>query len=292
MKDTFNTDEQEVLPVELLENRILEGDCLYWLKRFPPNIIDLAIASPPYGLLRDYLSEYQNNGFNFEGTAPEVFRVLKPGGVLVWIVNDSVLVPGMGKSARPEREILYFVEDVGFNYHDRMICEKNGSSFPSIKHKRFGQVSELMIIFTKGKIKCFNPIKDHTIKYRDSYGRSTKRQRDNTLKEYKWKISTNEMGLRTNIWRYETGGLGKSSKDLSAHDHPAIFAEKMAADHIKAWSNRGDIVLDFLSGSGTTCCQAKKYGRRYIGIEISTKYAADSRKRIDGTAIVENDDDE
>ena len=39
--------------------------------------------------------------------------------------------------------------------------------------------------------------------------------------------------------------------------------------HILNWTNEGDIVLDPMNGSGTTCISALQLGRNYIGIDIS-----------------------
>ncbi|HOH96065.1 MAG TPA: site-specific DNA-methyltransferase, partial [Candidatus Enterocola sp.] len=43
--------------------------------------------------------------------------------------------------------------------------------------------------------------------------------------------------------------------------------EKLLKRIIESSSNKGDIVLDFFLGSGTTAATAHKLGRRYIGIE-------------------------
>ena len=57
--------------------------------------------------------------------------------------------------------------------------------------------------------------------------------------------------------------------DLKLYQHPAIFPEKLVADHIISWSNEGDIVLDPFMGSGTTAKKAIELNRRWMGIEIS-----------------------
>ena len=66
-----------------------------------------------------------------------------------------------------------------------------------------------------------------------------------------------------------------------AFQHPAIFPEQLAADHIISWSNPGDIVLDPMCGSGTTCKMALKLGRRFIGIDIAEEYCEIARKRVE-----------
>ena len=59
-----------------------------------------------------------------------------------------------------------------------------------------------------------------------------------------------------------------------------MFPESLAEDHILSWSNEGDVVLDPMVGSGTTCKMAKKNNRNYIGIDISEEYCDLARKRV------------
>ena len=90
-----------------------------------------------------------------------------------------------------------------------------------------------------------------------------------------------QFGIRWNIWKYTTGN-GHSASDKYAHQHPAIFPEYLARDHIISWSNPGDLVLDPMCGSGTTLKMAKQTGRDYIGIDTSEKYCKLSEKRVAG----------
>jgi len=65
-------------------------------------------------------------------------------------------------------------------------------------------------------------------------------------------------------------------------DHPAKFPVRLAQWAITLYTDKGDIVLDPMCGSGTTLAAAKEMGRRYIGIDISKEYADMSRKRLEG----------
>ena len=85
-----------------------------------------------------------------------------------------------------------------------------------------------------------------------------------------------KMGKRKNIWRYGVGG--------GSTGHPAVFPEQLAQDHILSWSNPGDIVLDPMCGSGTTCKMAKLNGRNYIGIDIVEEYVEIARRRVEGVS--------
>jgi DNA modification methylase len=72
-----------------------------------------------------------------------------------------------------------------------------------------------------------------------------------------------------------------STKDKTAFEHPAIFPNNLAKDHIISWSNKGDAILDPFMGSGTTGVACVQTGRRFIGIEISEKYFDIACKRIE-----------
>ena len=56
--------------------------------------------------------------------------------------------------------------------------------------------------------------------------------------------------------------------------------EQLLGRIIKACSKEGDLVMDPFAGSGTTLAVAKKLSRRYLGIELSKQYAAESRARV------------
>ena len=71
-----------------------------------------------------------------------------------------------------------------------------------------------------------------------------------------------------------------TTSDKIAFNHPAVFPEKLAADHILSWSNENDIIFDPMCGSGTTCKMAKKLNRRFIGCDISDEYVKISKERI------------
>jgi len=252
-------------------NKIICGDAVEVLFKFPLASIDLVVTSPPYDNLRDY----NNYVFNFKGIVLQLKKVLKTGGVIVWVVGDATIKGS--ETGTSFRQALYF-KKLGFNLHDTMIYSKNGFANPSCN--RYHQTFEYMFIFSKGPPKTFNPIKDRK-NLNKRRGGFTKRQKNGTMKLQIGKtIFLNEFGQRWNIWQYEIG-LGKVSSNKIAHQHPAIFPEKLAIDHILSWSNPGDLILDPMCGSGTTCVAAKQLNRRYIGIDISKEYCNIAKERLE-----------
>jgi len=251
-------------------DQIVCGDNVEVLSGFPDDCIDLTVTSPPYGELRTY----GGHSWNFEGVAQQLWRITKPGGVVVWVVSDQT-VDG-SESGASFMQALRFKE-IGFKIWDTMIYETAGFSFPSAD--KYHQTAEFMFVFAKGNAETFNPICDRVNATggnalggdyrRDKNGKSIVRQ--NSLDRGKRR----ELGQRMNVWRYSAG-----KGHTGIYSHPAAFPEVLARDHILSWSNEGDVVLDPFSGSGTTAKMAKHNGRRWIGIEINPEYVQIANNRL------------
>lgn len=239
---------------------------------FPDDCVDLTVTSPPYDKLRDY----KGYDFDFEAIADQLYRVTKPGGVVVWVVGDQT-VKG-SETLTSFKHALYFKE-IGFNVHDTMIYEKNGFSNPS--SNRYHQIFEYMFVLSKGAPKTFNPIKDKPNIWagQECWGKNTKRTVEGDLKEGKKRKPVSEFGMRYNIWRINAGG-NISTADKEAYEHPAIFPESLAHDHIISWTNPGDFVLDPMCGSGTTNKMAVLLDRDTTGIDLSPEYLEIALSRI------------
>lgn len=244
-------------------NKCYNEDCLDTMKQMPDNFIDLIVTSPPY----DDLRKYNGYSFNFNEIAKELYRILKIGGVLVWIINDSVI--NNSESLTHARQAIYFVDQYGFNLHDTMIYKKKNFSHP--EKIRYHQTFEYMLIFSKGKPKTFNPLKDRKnicSEKQGCVGSNTSTQVDGSKLINDKKINT-EYGMRHNVWEGNTRGQEEMGKHLP---HPAMMPKWLARDHILSWSNEGDLVYDPFMGSGTTAEMAILNKRNWMGSEISEQY--------------------
>jgi len=253
------------------EIKLYNGDCLEVMKEFPDNSVDLTVTSPPY----DNLRTYNGYSWDFENIAKELFRITKKGGVVVWVVGDQTIKGS--ETGTSFRQALYFKE-IGFNLHDTMIYGKNNPM--PVSAKRYYPCFEYMFVFSKGQPKTFNPIKEIAS---EAGKRNHLKQRnvDGTFKKaYGYGKEVKKYRPRYNIWFYNVGG-GQVATDKIAHEHPAIFPEQLAKDHIISWSNENDTVLDPFMGSGTTGKMAKLLNRNFIGIEISKEYMEIAKERIE-----------
>jgi len=249
------------------------------LKKFPDKSIDLVVTSPPYDNLRTYNKNIDKiwNFDIFKQLAIQLSRVLKVGGIIVWVVGDATI--DGSETGTSFRQALYFKDVCNLNIHDTMIYEKAGFSNPS--SNRYHQIFEYMFIFSKGKPKTFNPIIDRKNRYSGStsWGKNTARKVNGELSERKDRNIISDYGQRYNIWKY-ANGKGFGQKDDIAYQHPATFPEQLAYDHIISWSNKHDIVLDPFMGSGTTAKQCILTDRYWIGIEINVEYCEIIQKRL------------
>lgn len=249
-------------------NSVYHIDCIDGMRQLPNGYIDLTVTSPPY----DDLRQYNGYSFDFENVAKELYRITSPGGVLVWVVGDKT--KSGSETLTSFKQALFLKEQCGFNVHDTMIYRK-ANPIP-LTHNRYEQEFEFMFVFSKGKPKTFNPlmVPCATVgqKYDYSKRRSAATFEQNGAGRNRDEISTTkDYKQKGNIWSY-TVGNNKSTKDKIAFQHPAIFPEQLAADHILSWSNENDLVFDPMCGSGTTMKMAKLLNRRYLGFDISAEY--------------------
>lgn len=246
-------------------NKLYNENNLATMARMPDCFVGLTVTSPPY----DNLRKYNGFEFDFESVAKELYRVTKEGGVCVWVVGDGTI--DGSESLTSFKQAIYF-NHIGFNVHDTMIYQ---TGKPPMTHNRYEQEFEYMFILSKGRPTTFNPL------------RSIKNHVETRIRNKKWrreKDGSHDMGFTNlstlkivgNVWYIESGVFD----DKISYTHPAVFPEALAANHIKSWSNEGDLVYDPFAGSGTTLKMAHLLNRNWIGSEISKEYCELAEKRI------------
>ena len=252
-------------------NKLYNQDCLATMQQIDDNSVDMVLTSPPYDDLRTYnkhlsgnRTEYNGYSFPFEQIAQELFRIVKKGGVVVWVVGDATNKGS--ETGTSFRQALYFKE-CGFDLYDTMIYQKTGTPFP--QKDRYNQIFEYMFIFSKGKPNTFNPIMKKNVT-----AGAVRHSR-------KFRNADGEMVDGFNGWIMRNG-MYKSTKDIVAFEHPAIFPEELAVRHVVSWTKENDLIYDPFMGSGTSAKAAIQLKRNWIGSEIDKGYCDVCEKRLSG----------
>ena len=175
------------------------------------------------------MKEYKNNkskcreewngySFNFEELAPNLLRVLKPGGVIFWDIKDKKDKGGF--TGNEYRQALFFTKELGMLENARHFYIR---SMAHGGHNRYSDPVEQCYVFSKGKPKTFN-------RMWNKIGRHTHKFGPPTNLHY-----CPNSGSAAN-------GVSQGTDDL--FDHPAPFAEGLAYIAIKTYCNPGDHVFD------------------------------------------------
>jgi len=249
-------------------DQVICGHNVDIMRQMPHACVDLIITSPPY----DNQRSYKGYRFDFDGIANECYRVLKPGGVMVWVVDDQIID---GKRTMTSFKQGIAFTDAGFWMHSCMIYMK-WPRYPG--NTRYSHCWEFMFVLSKGAPKTVHLLRDR--KNLNPYQRVTGYDRnssnDKTNRSNRT-IEITEFGYRFDAWWITASS---SQEDKTALEHPASFPDQLAEDHILSWSNPNDLILDPFLGSGTTAKMAYLNGRHYCGIDISSEYCALAEKRI------------
>lgn len=269
-----------MIEIKDIENKIIHDDCLNILKQLPDNCIDLVLTSPPYDNLRNYGDTLVWSFEVFKKIAKELVRVLKKGGCIVWIVADATI--DGSETGTSFKQALYF-KQIGLNLHDTMIYQKQNPSPNTSNKTKYQQCFEYMFVFSKSMPKTVNLLLEK--RHNETNDKRTFRIKhfnrgvDGDFKEKRFYV-IKDVVPRTNIWKYKVG-FGNSAKNKIAFEHPAIFPEQLAYDHIVSWSKENDLVLDCFSGSGTTAVVCSELKRRFICIEKNEQYYELSCRRLE-----------
>lgn len=257
------------------------GDALNQLAFLGTETVDCVVTSPPYYCQRDYgvAGQLGHESHPDEYVAAlakvfsEIFRVLKPRGV-VWLnIGDSYYsgngqpkgrdprspnrnwmrkkkrpldLPGMGVPKKsllgiPWRVVLALQAQGWTVRSDIIWCRETALAEPSVKDRPHQQHEH---IFLLSKARWYD------------FDRSA-------LKEQ-------------SVWHFphQRGRRG----------HPAVFPEELVERCILAGCPNNGVVLDPFAGSGTTGAVAERLGRDAILIELSEEYAGLAQRRIQGGA--------
>ena len=242
-------------------NKIIEGDCLQWLKKIPSKSVDMSFADPPFNLKKNY-NHYkdikeQEDYLNWcKEWISEMVRVTKPSG--------SILVHNI------PRWLNYYNE-----YLNKIACFRHWISWDSggvplgktLLPNHYG-----ILYYTRSQ--NYKDFKFYDIRAPHSHCRSCKE----FLKDYGGKKDqAHKFGpLLSDVWTDIHRIRHKKRRDKHPCQLPITLLERL----ILMTTDENDIVLDPFMGTGTTAVAAKQLGRNYIGIELDSDYVKIAKKNI------------
>jgi len=243
------------------ENKIICADSFEVLKKLPDNCIDLIFTSPPYNFGLDYESNgdahhWDNYFLKLFEIFKECIRVLKYGGRI------AVNIQPLFSDYIPSHHVIsnFFMSNKMI-WKGEILWEKNNynckytawGSWKSPSNPYLKYTWEFIEIFAKGTLKK----------------EGDREKVDITADEFKkWVVAKWSIAPERNMKDY---------------NHPAMFPEELATRIIKLFSFENDVVLDPFNGVGTTSFIARRFNRRYLGIDISKEYCTVAENRLSGT---------
>ncbi len=262
-------------------NSIVCGDCENVLKIFPSSSIDLIVTSPPYSDKRKntYGGIHPDEYIDwFLPKAKQFYRVLKLRGTFILNIKDG--------AANGERHIyaLNLVLELrkqGWFWTEEFIWHKK-NSFPGKWPNRFRDAWEPCFQFNKQK--RFNMFQEEVMIPRGKWAETRFKNLSEEDKKRRESKVNSGLGRKVSNWItrkkvYPTNVIHMATES-SNKNHSAVFPVGLPSWFIKLFTKKGDVVLDPFIGSGTTGVAAKNLGRKFIGIDIKSKYCKSAMKRI------------
>src|SRR5277367_4289886 len=254
-------------------DRVIEGDCVKMMNALPEGCADLVFADPPYNLqLEGELRRPDNSrvdavddGWDQFSSFAEYDRftrdwlsaarhVLKDTGAL-WVIGSYHNIFRVGT----------VLQDLGFWIMNDVIWRKT-NPMPNFRGRRFTNAHETLIWATKDR-----------------------KQKSYTFNYEAMKSLNDELQMRSD-WTLPICSGGERLKNANGEKaHSTQKPEALLHRVIVASTKPGDVVLDPFLGSGTTAAVAKKFGRRFIGIEREPAYAKIARARIASVVPLSDD---
>lgn len=245
-------------------NRLLRCDCVEGMRELADDFIPLTVTSPPYDKVRTYdplpLTKFQT-------VARELLRITKPGGVVVWVVQEQIRNGSHTGTSSEQR--LYF-RDIGFHLWDRLVMARYGRR--SSTALRYKLPIEEAFVLSKGKPGNVTLWADRRNRTPGRVHRFRNRNPDGTFERPEQRVTHNPFGTRPSVWRYAVGIHMAEEPWIRQAAHGAIMPEKMAEDLILSYSRADDLVFDPFCGLATTCKMALLNHRQYLGMDISEKF--------------------
>jgi site-specific DNA-methyltransferase (adenine-specific) len=231
------------------------GDCLELMKTIPDESIDMILADPPYNITQNKWDIM----IDIPKMREQCERIIKPNGAMVFFGTGKFTAKLILSNERLYRYSLVYAKTLSTGF-------LNANRMPLRAH-------EDILVFYK-KLPTYNPY------FRE--GKPYSRHTPNALTDC-YGTFTPRQGGEYEARRYPTSVIKINNSSLRSRGtvHPTQKPVEICEWLIKTYTNKGDTVLDFCIGSGTTGVACVNTERDFIGFEIDEKYFEIAKQRIE-----------
>jgi len=242
------------------------GDCLEVMRDLPDNSIDAVITDPPYGTTACKWDAV----IPFEPMWEQLKRITKPNGAIVLTASQ------------PFTSALVMSNPKMFKYE--WIWQKSkGTNFTHAKNMPI-KFHESVLVFSVAPIGHSTQLGDRRMEYNPQglvkvdkkWSRPKKYESEHGLVR-----ESHKLDRVIEFENYPTSIIKFGNSDNRERGkHPTQKPVALMEYLIKTYTNKGETVLDFTMGSGTTGVACVNTGRKFIGIEREPKYMDIAQARI------------
>lgn len=231
----------------------MQGECLERMKDIPDGSVDMVLTDPPYGTTSCKWDTVIPLDLMWE----QLRRVIKPNGAIVMTASQPFTTTLIASNMKM------------FKYC--WVWDKRRPSNPMLAKKRCLKVHEDVVVFYE-KFGTYHPQGVFTTDGKPRGGVKPSKTELGFGKNLKKEYKQTRSGYPKSIITFGTN----NTKNVHPTQKPVALMEYL----IKTYTNKGETVLDFTMGSGTTGVAAKNLDRSFIGIEIDENYFKIANKRI------------
>ncbi len=241
---------------EQLENSLFEDDCLKIMPRIPDKSIDMILCDLPYGTTQNKWDSI----IPLDILWKEYERIIKDSGVIALTSQGIFTAQLIMSNTNLFKYKLVWIKSKATNF-------LNAKKQPLRKH-------EDICIFYRNHI--YKPIYNPQMTFGEPYNKG---YRKNQLSSSYGVF--NSIEVKSSGQRYPSDVIYfKTAESEGKVFHPTQKPVELARYLIKTYTNKGDLVLDNTSGSGSFLVAAALEGRRFVGIELNQETALHKKRQI------------
>lgn len=246
---------------------LMHGDCLERMKEIPDGSVDMVLTDPPYGTTACKWDSI----IPLEPMWEQLKRVIKPNGAIVLTASQPFTTALIASNLGEFKYSWVWEKSKGGNFaHAKNMPIKFHEDVCVFSAAPIGHTSQL-----GDRRMTYNP--QGLVRVNKKWSRPRKYETEHGLSRVSHKLERviEFEGYPTSILRF--GNSDNRERGLHPTQKPVALMEYL----IKTYTNEGETVLDFTTGSGTTGVACVNTGRKFIGIELDQGYFDMAKQRIE-----------